>query len=150
MADLLEPDLPEDSSTNDEPNDARREKESNPEAATLIERALAHVREGKHLPPPETWEEVLAGMAAWLVRKWSDEDGQRPCGNCGSRDWEFGAVVSVDADPRWPTPEGLSGSYPYFQVGCRECGNTLFINALSVFEPQQPQGSAPPDTPGQS
>ena len=79
-------------------------------------------------------------MVAWLVEKRSDEEGRRPCSNCGSRDWEVGAVVSIDADPRWPVAENdRHGTYPYFQIGCRECGNTLFINALLVFKPQTDQ-----------
>jgi hypothetical protein len=122
-----------------EPSGTEPEPESgNPEARRLVERAFALLEEGQRLPSPATWEELLAGMAAWLVRRWSDESGvRRRCSNCGSDDWEVGPVVSLDASPRWPGPEERGhGSFPYFQIGCRACGNTIFISALTVFEPQ--------------
>jgi hypothetical protein len=115
---------------------AKEAPEGDPEVRVLIARALEHVGEGRRLPRPATWKELLAGMVVWLGEHWEGEDKERrPCGNCGASDWEYGPVVSFEADPRWPAGEG-DGSYPYFQIGCRKCGNTIFVNALSVFESQ--------------
>jgi hypothetical protein len=110
------------------------------EVAVLITRAVEYVKAGRLLPRATTWNELVAGIIVWLGQHWGDESGERPpCRYCGGNDWEYGPVVSFDADPRWPPPEGGShGSYPYFQVGCRICGNTIFVNVLSVFEPQVP------------
>ena len=121
--------------------------EPDPETRALVARALEYVESGRRLPRPATWNELLAGMVVWLGEHWSDESKERrPCANCAAQDWEYGPVVVFDADERWPPPENRArGSYPYFQVGCRSCGNTLFINALSVFEPQAPV--APDDPP---
>jgi hypothetical protein len=111
------------------------------EVEAFLDRANKYIDDGRLLPPPETWTELLAGLVVWLLRHWSDEAGNRkPCGNCGSSELEIGSVVSFTADARWPVQVGQThGSYPYFQIGCRTCGNTIFINALLVFAPQAPK-----------
>jgi hypothetical protein len=128
----------------DVPAEQESEPVVDPEVRALIVRAVEYVEAGRRLPRPATWKELLAGMVVWLGEHWTDEKQERrDCVNCGENDWEFGPVVSFDADARWPPPEGgKHGSFPYFQVGCRKCGNTMFINALSVFEPQ----ASDPDT----
>jgi hypothetical protein len=111
----------------------------NNDAQSDIERAIEHLREGK-LPAPKTWDELTTGMAVWLSQHWSDESGDtRPCACCGSQDWEYGHVVGLSSDPRWPIgPQEHYGSFPHFQLSCKDCGNTVLINALSVFQPQRP------------
>jgi hypothetical protein len=106
------------------------EPEVDPEVGVVIRRAVEYLEQGRRLPRPASWKELLAGMVVYLGTHWSTEDQERrPCGNCGAQAWEYGPVVAFDADPRWPPPEtGVFGSYPYFQVGCRECGNTMFIS----------------------
>jgi hypothetical protein len=124
------------------PTKTAAEEEPDPQARALLQRAFECVAKGERLPPPATWQELLVGMVAWFVEKWSDDEGRRPCANCGSRDWDVGPVVSFQGSPRWPVPEGRTpGTFPHFQSSCRACGNTIFVNALTVFEPQQPATS---------
>jgi hypothetical protein len=107
---------------------------------TRIEGAVEQVQQGVKLPAPKTWDELVMGMAVWFGQHWHDETGEmRACGYCGSRHWEYGHVVALMSDPRWPIRPGENhGSFPHFQLSCTECGNTVLINVLSVFEPQRP------------
>jgi hypothetical protein len=127
---------------------AKSGTESDPQVRVLLKRAFDCFAKGEKLPPPATWQELLVGMVVWLAEKWSDDEGHRPCSNCGSRDWEVGSVVSLEANPRWPAPEGREhGTFPHFQVSCRDCGNVILVNALTVFEPQEPATSdIPPES----
>ena len=48
--------------------------EGNPEVRALIVRAVGYVEEGRRLPRPTTWKELLAGLIVWLGKHWSDEN----------------------------------------------------------------------------
>ena len=101
--------------------------------------AVKAITAGERLPAPKTWDELVRGVAVWLAIRWKDEEGTRHrCSVCGEDEWEWGPVVSFASDERWPTPPRGHGSFPYVQIGCQACGNTLLLNALAIFHPQQP------------
>lgn len=116
-----------------------RSESGTEEVERLVARAQEVLGAGGRLPAPTTWNELLVGIVVWLNTKWTVNGRRPPCENCGKNDWEVGPVVSLEASERWPIPEGRSyGSFPFFQLGCKECGNTLFVDALRIFEPQAP------------
>jgi hypothetical protein len=87
------------------------------------------------LPPPATWDEYSAGVAAWLSRHWGPG---KECPYCGSPDWQIGPVVEIRRALNWPAEEGDAGGFiPGVPVSSVKCGHIVFINALWIFEAQE-------------
>lgn len=105
----------------------------------LLQEAIQRFDKGEKLPPPKTWDEYAAGVVVWVNRHWHNETGQYQCSVCGGNAWEYGQVVALVSDGRWPAPPNIGhGSFPCVQIECKECGQVQLLDALKLFEPQQP------------
>jgi hypothetical protein len=90
-------------------------------------------------PAPKTWDELVEGVTAFFTERWKTPDGRmRACAYCGNRDWQLGQVLGLPASERWPVPPGQQpASFPFLQVACKMCGQTVLVDVLVIFEPQQ-------------
>ena len=64
----------------------------------------------------------------WLDKKWA---GDRKCPICSQKNWKIGDPLET----RKFTGGGLNIGAPlyvFFPVTCTNCGNTVFINAVSA------------------
>jgi DNA-directed RNA polymerase subunit RPC12/RpoP len=117
---------------------ADQQQPAKDESSPFVEVARKRITAGELLPAPKSWEEYWAGAIAWITLRWQ-RDGNYECGQCGSNDIELGQVVGLVSDSRWPSAPGVGhGSFPYIQVECPQCGHMRLLDALKVFEPQQP------------
>jgi hypothetical protein len=91
----------------------------------------------EQLPAPKTWDEYFAGVAAWLNHHWGDDHN---CPHCNNQNWTVGRVVALVPAPGWPSEPwyGPFGFSPAVQVICTQCGHIVLVNALWIFEPQNP------------
>jgi hypothetical protein len=107
----------------------------------LVERAIERLSKGERLPAPKTWDEYWAGATVWVALKWpreGDEVGFK-CHKCGGEKAELGQVVGLAANERWPAPPAVGyASFPCIQYGCSNCGDLHLIDALKIFEAQEP------------
>jgi hypothetical protein len=112
------------------------------EGNRLLERARASLGKGERLPPPKTWREYLVGVVVWVATNWHTEPGKVGdycCPACESDKWELGQVVGLETNTRWPSPtDGSYPSFPYVQIECTKCGHMQMLDALKIFEPQDP------------
>lgn len=97
----------------------------------------------QRLPAPKTWDEYTTGVVAWLDYHWKDHN----CPYCHNQIWRVGRVAALASAPSWPTEGnfGFVGMSPAVQVICVQCGHTVLVNALWIFEPQN--RLSPPEAP---
>jgi len=99
------------------------------------------------LPFPQTWDELHAGVLAWLDKAWGPD---WHCPHCGNGRWIIAEAAILDSARRWPIAEGSSfGVYPAIPVACSRCRDMSLIHAFSIFErpaDQVPKVQAPEES----
>ena len=74
---------------------------------------------------PDAW----AAGSNWIFQKWQGQ-GTPGCPYCGTHEWWVGNPVELS------TVTGLGAAPPMFPVTCKNCGQTVFVNALVAgFKP---------------
>ena|ERR1700691_3157307 len=68
---------------------------------------------------PDAWR----AASDWIREKWQ-KDGNPTCPYCTNKTWWIGNPVVLG------TVTGVGGSPPMFPITCRNCGQTVFVNAL--------------------
>lgn len=83
-------------------------------------------------PLPADWDELRAGVDAWLKDNWGTD---KQCPYCGNPDWEIGEVVALSSAPAdWPiAARSRRGAYLGLPVTCTRCGHMVLLNALWIF-----------------
>jgi hypothetical protein len=123
-----------------------KDTELDDEGKRLMERARRAFDAGETLPAPKTWREYLVGVVVWVATHWHTKPGEVGdycCPVCSSTDWVLGQVVGLASDSRWPQPDsGQDGSFPCVQIECTQCGHLQLLDALKLFEPQEPAANA--------
>jgi len=65
----------------------------------------------------------------WIIEKWGAQG--KPCPYCHTNNWEVSGPIAIAAMPQTLRPgRARSSALPVFLVMCKNCGNTVFINAL--------------------
>lgn len=73
--------------------------------------------------------EELEKAKAWFESKWPEE--KHACEVCGNNSWHIGHhLVTPLTYKKGINIGGIA--YPFFIVGCSNCGNTKFFNALQM------------------
>jgi hypothetical protein len=69
----------------------------------------------------------LAKIEAWLVSKWG---ASKPCVQCGNPAMAVGPSPAVIINQTTTGTINFGGVYPSIAIICRNCGNTVMVNAI--------------------
>ena len=79
-------------------------------------------------PPQRSREEIWKEIVARIDQRGTTQQ----CAVCGVRDWQIGYYVPLGASNS-PSNQVLGGRvYPFVTIFCKNCGNTHFLNLLTL------------------
>lgn len=81
------------------------------------------------IPAEETPEDEIRGL---IVARLREKGALQKCAMCGVTDWIVGALVPLPVSSTVNRFVPAGDVYPFVTVRCRNCGNTHFVNLLTL------------------